>query len=159
MPPAAGSLDVGSPHAANGQQQQHQDLQRPYSAGAAADHAADSPSGQRSSMGGAAEAAAVPEIDASAVILGKRLGAGAYATVYVAQLEGAKKPVVVKRLDRVGPAEEQQVGKSTCCSLGGRGVLLDASRTSLRMTAQQGSCRVAAVCLMTLPGLVVDGGI
>jgi serine/threonine protein kinase len=48
-------------------------------------------------------------LDAAAVTVGRRLGCGAFATVYEAQLAGSRAKWVVKRLDRVAPEHAQQV--------------------------------------------------
>jgi hypothetical protein len=48
-------------------------------------------------------------LDGAAVTMGRRLGCGAFATVYEAQLAGSRAKWVVKRLDRVAPEHAQQV--------------------------------------------------
>lgn len=49
------------------------------------------------------------QLDPSKVTQGKRLGAGAFATVYLGQYEGSKQKYVIKRLDRMAPDQMQQV--------------------------------------------------
>lgn len=56
-------------------------------------------------------AVAARMLDASKVSLGKKLGCGAFATVYQAQLQGSRGTWVVKRLDRAGRDHLQQVRK------------------------------------------------
>jgi hypothetical protein len=54
-------------------------------------------------------AVAARMLDGAAVTMGRRLGCGAFATVYEAQLAGSRAKWVVKRLDRVAPEHVQQV--------------------------------------------------
>jgi hypothetical protein len=54
-------------------------------------------------------AVAARMLDGAAVTMGRRLGCGAFATVYEAQLSGSRAKWVVKRLDRVAPEHAQQV--------------------------------------------------
>jgi hypothetical protein len=54
-------------------------------------------------------AVAARMLDGAAVTLGRRLGCGAFATVYEAQLAGSRAKWVVKRLDRVALEHAQQV--------------------------------------------------
>jgi len=55
-------------------------------------------------------------MDGSKVSLGRRLGAGAFATVYHAQVQGSRSSWVVKRLDR--SSQKQQVWSSIVVLLG-----------------------------------------
>lgn len=57
----------------------------------------------------AVPAVAARMLDGAAVTMGRRLGCGAFATVYEAQLAGSRAKWVVKRLDRVAPEHAQQV--------------------------------------------------
>eukprot|EP00879_Flechtneria_rotunda_P015607 GHRR01016322.1.p1 GENE.GHRR01016322.1~~GHRR01016322.1.p1 ORF type:complete len:137 (+),score=62.76 GHRR01016322.1:1184-1594(+) len=56
-------------------------------------------------------AIAAKYLNPSRVVLGGKIGSGAFATVYQAQLQGSRGKWVVKRLDRVVLEHLQQVGQ------------------------------------------------
>lgn len=64
-------------------------------------------------------AVAARMLDGSRVTVGRKLGAGAFSTVYQAQLAGSSSKWVVKRLDRVGTDQMQQVGAAASAAVYG----------------------------------------
>ncbi|MEW5317535.1 MAG: hypothetical protein WDW38_008823 [Sanguina aurantia] len=54
---------------------------------------------------------AATELDGSSIVIGRRLGSGTFSTVYLARgvVQGVRQQVVVKRLDRMGRREAEEV--------------------------------------------------